>query len=164
MCCNSVISVSLEPPLIAFCPTRASRTWSAIRASGRCCVNVMASHHAEAARRFASAVPDRFADMSLHERPGGPALDDAVAWIDCEITDVHEAGDHLIVVAGVVALHARLDAEPLVFFRGDFGRLGTEVRATDKDRRARFRGGGPGAEAGATSCLSQVNRRSRMSR
>lgn len=121
MACNSVTSVSLEPPLISFCPARTSETWPTLQAAGKLCVSVMARHHAEATRAFARKGVDRFAGVSHHRRPCGPALDDAVAWLDCKIHAVHEAGDHLIVVAKVVALEARADASPLVFFRGAYG-------------------------------------------
>jgi 3-hydroxy-9,10-secoandrosta-1,3,5(10)-triene-9,17-dione monooxygenase reductase component len=121
MACNSVTSVSLQPPLIAFCPARASETWPAVCAAGRFCVNVMAHHHEEATRAFARKGVDRFSGITHHARRGGPALDDAVAWLDCEIRAEHAAGDHLIVVAEVVDLAARSDAAPLVFFRGRYG-------------------------------------------
>ncbi len=121
MACNSVSSVSLEPPLISFCPARTSETWPALRAAGRLCVNVMANHHEEATRAFARKGVDRFEGIAHHRRVGGPALDDAVAWLDCEIRAEHAAGDHLIVVAEVVALEARADTPPLVFFRGGYG-------------------------------------------
>jgi 3-hydroxy-9,10-secoandrosta-1,3,5(10)-triene-9,17-dione monooxygenase reductase component len=121
MACNSVTSVSLDPPLIAFCPARSSETWPALHAVGRLCVNVMAHHHGAVTRAFARKGIDRFAGVAYHSRSGGPALDDAVAWLDCEIRAQHEAGDHWIVVAEVVALEARADAPPLVFFRGGYG-------------------------------------------
>jgi flavin reductase (DIM6/NTAB) family NADH-FMN oxidoreductase RutF len=121
MACNSVTSVSLEPPLISFCPARTSETWPALRAARRFCVNVMANHHEPAARAFAWKGINRFAGITHHPRAGGPALDDAVAWLDCEIRAEHEAGDHLIVVAEVVGLEARTDAAPLVFFGGRYG-------------------------------------------
>jgi 3-hydroxy-9,10-secoandrosta-1,3,5(10)-triene-9,17-dione monooxygenase reductase component len=121
MACNSVTSVSLQPPLISFCPARTSETWPALRAAGRFCVNVMADHHEQATRAFARKDVDRFAGVSHHSRIGGPALDDAVAWLDCEIHAEHDAGDHMIVVARVVAMEARNGAEPLMFFRGTYG-------------------------------------------
>jgi 3-hydroxy-9,10-secoandrosta-1,3,5(10)-triene-9,17-dione monooxygenase reductase component len=121
MACNSVTSVSLEPPLIAFCPALTSETWPALRSAGRFCVNVMADHHGPISQAFSRKGVDRFAGVDFHPRAGGPALDDAVAWLDCEIRSEHPAGDHLIVVAEVVDLDARPDAPPLIFFRGRYG-------------------------------------------
>lgn len=122
MAANSVTSVSLDPPLVLFCPARSSTTWPALRAVGRVCINVMAGHHEEVTRRFAARDVDRFAGVSYAERPGGPALEDALAWIDCDLRDEHEAGDHTIVVARVTAMEAASESfEPLVFFRGSYG-------------------------------------------
>ena len=106
MTANSVTSVSLDPPLLLVCPARTSTTWPNVRASGRFCVNVMAGHHEEACRRFALKDADRFAGVDWHERPSGPAFHDAVAWIDCELRDEHDAGDHTIAVADVLGIDA----------------------------------------------------------
>jgi len=122
MSANSVTSVSLEPPLILFCPAKASSTWPKIHESGRFCVNVFAAHQGEISERFAARGVDRFAGVAWHSRPAGPALDDAVAWIECTIDAVHSAGDHWIVVGAVDRLEQREgDADPLVFFRGRYG-------------------------------------------
>jgi 3-hydroxy-9,10-secoandrosta-1,3,5(10)-triene-9,17-dione monooxygenase reductase component len=118
---NSVTSVSLDPPLILFCPAKSSTTWPSIRAAGRMCVNVMAGHHEELSRQFARKAADRFAGVAWHERAGGPALDDAVAWVECELLQEHDAGDHTIAVARVTAIDADEHAQPLVFFRGRYG-------------------------------------------
>jgi flavin reductase (DIM6/NTAB) family NADH-FMN oxidoreductase RutF len=122
MSANSVTSVSLHPPLILFCPAKSSTTWPKIRESGHFCVNVFAAHHEEISRRFSQRGVDRFAGVAMHDRPAGPALDDAIAWIECSIYAVHEAGDHLIVVGAVEALEEREGEErPLVFFKGRYG-------------------------------------------
>jgi 3-hydroxy-9,10-secoandrosta-1,3,5(10)-triene-9,17-dione monooxygenase reductase component len=121
MAANSVTSVSLDPPLILFCPAKSSTTWPGIRGAGRFCVNIMAGHHEETTRRFSLKGVDRFAGISYAERQCGPALDEAVAWIECAIIEEHDAGDHLIVVASVVAIEAAQESLPLVFFRGQYG-------------------------------------------
>jgi 3-hydroxy-9,10-secoandrosta-1,3,5(10)-triene-9,17-dione monooxygenase reductase component len=122
MSSNSFTSVSLDPPLILFCPAKSSTTWPRIRESGSFCVNIFAAHHEQASRQFSRVGVDRFAGVSWHERPAGPALDDAVAWIECTIDAEHEAGDHLIVVGAVRRLEVRdAEVEPLVFFRGRYG-------------------------------------------
>ena len=122
MSANSVTSVSMEPPLILFCPAKSSTSWPRIHQSGRFCVNVFGAQHEEISRRFAARDVDRFAGVAWHSRPDGPALDEAVAWIECTIDAEHEAGDHLIVVGAVDRLDVREDGgEPLVFFRGRYG-------------------------------------------
>lgn len=121
MAANSVTSVSLDPPLLLFCPARTSSTWPRIRAAGHFCVNVLAGHHEELTRQFAASDVDRFAGVSYEHRPAGPALSDAVAWIECSLHEEHDAGDHTIVVARIIAIEAVSGVEPLVFFRGNYG-------------------------------------------
>jgi len=122
MAVNSVTSVSLEPPLVLFCPARSSTTWPAIRATGAFCINVLAGDQEAVARAFAARGGDRFAGVRGAERPTGLALDGALAWIECRIEDEHDAGDHTIIVARVVAIEGAADvSDPLVFFRGAYG-------------------------------------------
>jgi 3-hydroxy-9,10-secoandrosta-1,3,5(10)-triene-9,17-dione monooxygenase reductase component len=122
MAVNSVTSVSLDPPMILVCPARTSTTWPAIREAGRFCVNVLSCHHEDLTRRFAVKA-DRFAGVAYESRPAGPALSDAVAWIECEHEAEHPAGDHFVVIARVTGLDVAPAGplEPLVFFRGHYG-------------------------------------------
>jgi flavin reductase (DIM6/NTAB) family NADH-FMN oxidoreductase RutF len=128
MSANSFTSVSLDPPLILFCPARSSTTWPDIKATGRCCVNVLAGHHEELSRRFSLKGIDRFDTVPYAESDCGPRLTEAVAWIDCVLRDEHEAGDHTIVVATVIGLEASADSSPLVFHRGAYGTFAPGAR------------------------------------
>lgn len=120
--CQSFASVSLEPPLVLFCPAHTSRSWPLIRDSGSFCVNVLADDQEDLCARFATTGADKFADLAWHQTPWGPSLDGVLSTVMCEIQDVHVAGDHDIVVGRVreLVLH-RDDAAPLVFYRGTFG-------------------------------------------
>jgi len=121
MACNSLTAVSLDPPLILLCPARTSETWPLIRNAGQFVVNVMAREQEDVTRRFARKDTDRFGAVGSHPRDRGLGLDGAVAWIECEIEQEYDAGDHTIVVARVHALDAPDEGEPLVFFRGRYG-------------------------------------------
>jgi 3-hydroxy-9,10-secoandrosta-1,3,5(10)-triene-9,17-dione monooxygenase reductase component len=121
MAANSVSSLSLDPPMILVCPAKSSTTWPQIRETGSFCVNVMAGHHERITRQFALKGADRFAGVPTTDRATGPALNDAVAWIECRLRDEYDGGDHTIVVADVLAIDAAEQAVPLVFFRGRYG-------------------------------------------
>ena len=58
--CQSFAALSLDPPLVLFCPTKASRSWAAIEASGRFCVNILHENQQEVSARFGSREPDKF--------------------------------------------------------------------------------------------------------
>ncbi len=121
---NSLTSVSLEPPLLSFCPARSSLTWSRMRRTGRFGVNVLTRRHERFALRATPAGADRFAGLDWElERGGVPLLVDALASLECEIVAEHPAGDHWIVVGRVASLRTSGIEDPLVFFAGAFGAL-----------------------------------------
>lgn len=121
---GSFTSISLDPPLVGFLPDKRSRSWEQIAATGRFCVNVLASEQIAACRRFASRHDDKFAGVAHGRSPAGlPLLDDALAWIDCDVERVIEIGDHLLVVGSVKAMERRAEGSPLVFYRGGYHTL-----------------------------------------
>jgi 3-hydroxy-9,10-secoandrosta-1,3,5(10)-triene-9,17-dione monooxygenase reductase component len=128
---NSLTSVSLEPPLLSFCPSRSSITWSRMRRAGRFGVNVLGRQHDRFALHATPAGADRFAGLDWERGRGGvPLLTDALATLECEIVAEHPAGDHLIVVGRVDNLRISPTNDPLVFFAGAFGALTSSAAAT----------------------------------
>ncbi len=132
MTIGSFTSVSLDPPLVSFCPGHDSDSWIRMRDVGSFCVNVLGDDQADVSTRFASKLDDRFEGMSVRvEATGAPVIEGCLAWIDCRVEAVHAAGDHDIVVGRVVALGTADDPSdsaaaadgPLVFFKGRYGRV-----------------------------------------
>ena len=121
---NSLTSVSLEPPLVSFCPSRCSLTWSRMRRAGRFGVNVLGHRHERFAIGATPAGADRFAGLDWEPGRGGvPLLTDALASLECEIVAEHPAGDHWIVVGRVDNLRIAPIEDPLVFYAGAFRAL-----------------------------------------
>ncbi|RFU39536.1 flavin reductase [Actinomadura logoneensis] len=119
--CQSFSALSLDPPLILFCPARTSRTWPVIRRAGRFAVNVLTEAQREVCAVFGRSGPDKFATTGWRRSAGGaPLLDSALAWLDCTLETVHEGGDHDIVVGRVTALGTGTAGRPLLFYRGGY--------------------------------------------
>jgi flavin reductase (DIM6/NTAB) family NADH-FMN oxidoreductase RutF len=119
---GSFFSISLDPPLVGFCPGKSSSSWPKIEATGHFCVNILAEDQEDVARVFAGKGEDKF--ESIGWKPAGtgsPVIRDVLAWIDCAIEDVHDAGDHYIVTGRVHELKVEREGHPLVFFRGGYG-------------------------------------------
>jgi 3-hydroxy-9,10-secoandrosta-1,3,5(10)-triene-9,17-dione monooxygenase reductase component len=123
--CQSFTSVSLDPPLVLFCPARTSRAWPLIQRSGHFCANILAADQVEISRTMASRGADKFADVAWapSEVTGSPVLAGTLGFVDATIVSVHEAGDHFVVVGRVLDLVAEDDARPLLYFRGGYGTI-----------------------------------------
>jgi 3-hydroxy-9,10-secoandrosta-1,3,5(10)-triene-9,17-dione monooxygenase reductase component len=120
--CQSFSSLSLDPPLVTFAPSRTSTTWPLLRAAGRFCVNVLADDQRALSGQFARSGTDKFAGVDwVTSAHGSPVLDGVVAWIDAELAAEHDGGDHTIVVARVLDLGADASRTPLLFHRGGYG-------------------------------------------
>jgi 3-hydroxy-9,10-secoandrosta-1,3,5(10)-triene-9,17-dione monooxygenase reductase component len=121
---NSFTSVSLDPPLVAFCVARTSSTWPRIQAVGVFCVNILGEDQEDLCRVFATSSADKFRGVGWRAaESGAPILAGALAWIDCSVEAEHAAGDHLIVVGRVLELGVAHEGRPLVFYRGGYGRF-----------------------------------------
>jgi 3-hydroxy-9,10-secoandrosta-1,3,5(10)-triene-9,17-dione monooxygenase reductase component len=119
--CQSFAAVSLEPPLILFCPSRASRSWPVIERAGRFGVNVLSHDQAEVSAAFGASRADKFDTAGWTPSAAGvPILDGALAWVEATVEAVHQAGDHYVVIGRVVALGGGGDDPPLLFHRGHY--------------------------------------------
>lgn len=120
---GSFMSVSLDPPLVAFGVDHQSTTWPRIQTTGTFCVNVFNQEQDALCRVFATSGADKFRGVDwAPTRAGSPVIKGALAWIDCTIEAEHRAGDHNLVIGRVRDLGTLDDhATPLVFFGGEFG-------------------------------------------
>ncbi|MGH3576821.1 MAG: 3-hydroxy-9,10-secoandrosta-1,3,5(10)-triene-9,17-dione monooxygenase reductase subunit [Mycobacterium sp.] len=121
--CQSFAALSLDPPLVLFCPTKVSRSWQVIEASGKFCVNVLTENQKDVSARFGSKEADKFADIDWSASPlGAPVIDGSLAYIDCTVASVHDGGDHFLVVGAVKSLSEvpKVKPRPLLFYRGDY--------------------------------------------
>jgi 3-hydroxy-9,10-secoandrosta-1,3,5(10)-triene-9,17-dione monooxygenase reductase component len=131
MVVSSFTSVSLEPPLVAFLPDKSSTSWPAIRAAGSFCVNILSTGQEALCAQFARKGGDKFAGVSwTAAHSGAPVLEGVMAWIDCELTQTFESGDHYIAIGRVLQLEAADIGAPLVFFQGGYQQLESPAPVT----------------------------------
>jgi 3-hydroxy-9,10-secoandrosta-1,3,5(10)-triene-9,17-dione monooxygenase reductase component len=132
--CQAFAALSLDPPLVVFCPSRTSSTWRVIERSGHFAANVLAASQRDLARVFGApaasanagspgpAGGDKFAGVAWSaSASGAPVLGGALAWVACTLDAVHDGGDHLIVTGRVTEIGDVSPGEPLLFYRGRYG-------------------------------------------
>jgi 3-hydroxy-9,10-secoandrosta-1,3,5(10)-triene-9,17-dione monooxygenase reductase component len=121
---NSFTSLSLDPPLVLFCIATTSSTWPRIERAGMFAVNILGEDHKEISQLFAKKGADRFSATPWHTGvSGSPVLDEAIAYVDCELEATYPGGDHLIVVGRALDLDMREGGRPLLFYKGSYGRI-----------------------------------------
>ena len=122
MVVGTFTSVSLDPPLVSFMPTRGSGTYARLAKADSYCINVLAHDQLEVCRTMAVPRDDKFAQVAWQRSEyGAPTLDEAVAQIHCTPESQIEAGDHYIVLCRVQALEVKRAVTPLLFFQGGYG-------------------------------------------
>ena len=138
MTVNSVISVSLEPPLMLVSVHQRARITAALAEGTRFTLGILNGQQTALSRRFAAATRPvgaaAVAAMCGRVGAGGvPAPADCLAVLECVTEQLIPVGDHLLVIGLVV--HGEVgaaDRPPQVFFRGALTAL-TEVGQTRKD-------------------------------
>lgn len=124
---NSFASVSLDPPLVLWCPARTSRRFRPFAQAPYFCIHILGEEHLALSRRFASG-DGLFADLDPELTPQGvPLLPHPLARFDCAHHTRHDGGDHEIVLGRVLRAQLREDGKPLVFSGGDYGQFSSGV-------------------------------------
>lgn len=124
MTCNSFSSVSLEPRLVLWSIRKAASSLEAFTRSGGFAVSVLAQPQQGLATQFASGdMAARFANVPVLRMPSERLrLSQALAWFDCSVHQLVDAGDHHIVIGQVRDFGWR-DAAALGFWRSRFGQF-----------------------------------------
>src|ERR1700722_12375746 len=120
--CQSFTSLSLDPPMVLFCPSKASTSWPRIVTVPFLCINILSHGQPQLPDAFARSGADKFAGVGWRPAPhgGAPALDGAVAHIEARVAGCHDGGDHHIVTCRVEAIAVNDGSEPLVFYRSRY--------------------------------------------
>jgi flavin reductase (DIM6/NTAB) family NADH-FMN oxidoreductase RutF len=132
MTANAFTSVSLTPLLVLVCVERQARTHAHLHARKRFGVNILSTQQRVIADYYAR--PDRTHDRAEQESGarfdrtahGTPVLQGALAYLECRLQTVYEAGDHTIFIAEVEDVSV-WEGEPLLYYRGTYRKIGPEL-------------------------------------
>lgn len=136
MTANAFSSVSLNPPLVLCCVSRAARMHEAIVSARSFAVSILSADQREQARYFADWRRPRgtaqFDAVDWHSGPrtGAPLLLGALAWLECMLVEVYEGGDHSIFLGEVLSSGRSTGEQALLFYGGGYHEVGSCARAT----------------------------------
>ncbi len=124
---SAFCSVSLDPPLVLVCIEKTTASHFAFRESRAFIVNVLQHSQLDLSERFAAPAPDKFENVGYSPGILGiPRLSGSLANIDCLITEIHEGGDHSVII-GSVESAAVFEGDPLLYFRGRYATLAEDA-------------------------------------
>jgi flavin reductase (DIM6/NTAB) family NADH-FMN oxidoreductase RutF len=121
---GSLVSLSLEPPLVGFAVSREAALHELLREAGGCAISLLAAGQEWLAQHFARGVPPiaMWHGVATAEgASGAPLLVGAIGWLECSLRDEVGAGTHTFFVCDVRRTEHGEDAPPLVRLRGEYG-------------------------------------------
>lgn len=119
---QSFVSLSLDPPLVLFCPQKISTSWPKVRKLSRYSVNILNSNHSEMSEDF--AIPGNVPNVQWvpWNDTQVPKFLDSLMAVELALESEYVAGDHTIVVSSVRDVYTNASQRsPLLFFRGEYG-------------------------------------------
>ena len=127
---NAFTSVSLDPPLVLVCCDRKAESYELLKKSKVFAVNILSDSQKQISVNFSrhELKPIRFQDLRIRrEVTGAAVIEDAIAFIDCRVVAMHDAGDHEIFVGQVEKLGYKEGSDPLLFYAGKYRKIGPEI-------------------------------------
>lgn len=120
---SSFSSLSLDPPLCLFSLGKSQVSCRWIEAGDAFNVNILAHDQQTAAWQFAKPLEDKFDGVKWYAgRNGLPVIHGNLCHFECAKWDIHDGGDHIIVV-GRIEHFAEGAGDPLLFYRGAMTKL-----------------------------------------
>jgi flavin reductase (DIM6/NTAB) family NADH-FMN oxidoreductase RutF len=122
---SSLVSLSLEPPLIGVSIGKQASCYELLRRAGRFAISMLGSDQEEVARRFASGFPPLVHWQGVATRDGrfAPLIEGALGWIEAEVQAEHGAGDHTLFVAAPVSVEQGPSRRALVYRESSYHAL-----------------------------------------
>jgi len=114
---GSVVSLSLEPPLVGVSVNRQAAMHELLRNAGGFALSLLAGDQEAVAQHFARGVPPLAHWHGVASREGAagaPLLEGALGWLECRLAAEHETGDHTLFVGDVVSVERGRDGPALV--------------------------------------------------
>jgi flavin reductase (DIM6/NTAB) family NADH-FMN oxidoreductase RutF len=123
---SSLLSLSLDPPLVGVSISRDAAMHELLREAGGFTASLLAGGQEWLAQHFARGVPPigmwHGVEIEESER-GAPLLAGALGWLGCRLAAEHATGDHTLFVGEVESVRLGAAAPPLVYHDGTYRTL-----------------------------------------
>lgn len=121
----SLVSLSLEPPLVGVAIRRDAALHELLREAGEFAISMLAAGQEALAQHFARGVPPiaLWENIGVRDTHGPPQLEGALGWLRCRTIDEHATGDHTFFVGEVESAEPGPGDRPLVFHRQGYAVL-----------------------------------------
>ncbi|MFB8386426.1 flavin reductase family protein [Microbacterium sp. NPDC055910] len=113
---NSLVSLSLEPPLVSLSFAHTSTTWPVLRQAERWGISVLGAGQEQVLSDLRRPAASRFVGVEMGVMGQAAFVAGALATIEVIPRTAVEAGDHTLILLEVLALERDETREPLVFF------------------------------------------------
>jgi flavin reductase len=123
---GSLVSLSLDPPLVGLAISRQAAMHELLRAAGGFALSLLAQGQEWLAQHFARGVPPIALWHGIASREGAagaPLLVGALGWLECRLASEHQVGDHTFFVGEVLSVELGEPAPPLVHIDADYRSL-----------------------------------------
>jgi flavin reductase len=121
---DSLVSLSLEPPLVGVSISRQAAMHELLREAGAFALSLLAGDQAAVAQHFARGVPPIALWSRIPTRPGAktgaPLLEGALGWIESRTAAEHPVGGHTLFVGEVLGVELGVAARPLVYLDSSY--------------------------------------------
>jgi flavin reductase (DIM6/NTAB) family NADH-FMN oxidoreductase RutF len=120
---GTLVSLSLEPPLVAASVSRQAAMHELLREAGGFAASLLAGDQQAVAQHFARGVPPFAHWHGIATRQGAagaPLLEDALGWLECRLSAEHPSGDHTLFVGDVLSVEPGRRAPALVYVDGRY--------------------------------------------
>lgn len=118
MTANSFVSISLDPPLVAFSVKETGSMVPHLAVGKKIGISILSDQQEAVSNQFAGwNDPPIVVSMEQHSL-GVQTVKDCLAWYCTEIERIIEAGDHLLILCRVLDLERSEGGQPLLYYAG----------------------------------------------
>lgn len=120
MTANSFTSVSLDPPLILWNIAKSATHFEDFKQAEYFAINILNEDQYLESKHFSKSADDKFEGLDdVDEYMGIPILNKSLTTFVCRQYELHEAGDHYIIVGQIEACRNQM-GNPLVLHNGQY--------------------------------------------